>query len=482
MDKRVKKWTLFVVRWGVAVAGIAWVISGMSLHDRVMIQNPATGRPEPVKLVGARPAQDSDLEFAIADQYSKPGQTTVRTVSRYDLYTPSDIKEVIFNEGGSKVKGKVLGLKVSADPDRPGQDDDRTAWPLVVLNKSNDKVQQILPEMVAGRYAVKVPYPIVDIGLIRMVSMAKMWLLALALLIFPVTYIVTSYRWHELLKALDIHISLARAFVLNMVGAFYNSFMPGSTGGDVLKAYYASKQTVHRTRAVMSVVVDRVIGLLALVMMGGAMAAVEYFSNPESNVAHTCLKIAIGSGAIMAGCAVGLYVFYHPMLRRVSGLDWLIRKMPMQKQVQNAVHVMEMYRRRPWLVLWSFLVTFPVHITVAVSALFAGKALHLNLTWGYYFVVIPVMVLVSAIPISPQGAGVMEYFAIKMTEHQGTTVAQAFALSMSVRLVQIFWNLTGGILVLRGGYHAPTADEKSAVEHAREEDDDVDPNAALAPA
>ena len=68
-------------------------------------------------------------------------------------------------------------------------------------------------------------------------------LLLLAIIIFPLTYILTSFRWHELLKALDIHIGLMRTFTLNMVGAFYNTFMPGSTGGDVLKAIYVSRQT-----------------------------------------------------------------------------------------------------------------------------------------------------------------------------------------------------------------------------------------------
>jgi uncharacterized membrane protein YbhN (UPF0104 family) len=93
--------------------------------------------------------------------------------------------------------------------------------------------------------------------------------------------------------------------------------------------------------------------------------------------------------------------------------------------------------------------------------------LHINLF--YYWMAVPVIVLASAIPISPQGAGVMEYFAIKLLEPQGVTVAQAFALTMSIRLVQIFWNLTGGVFVIRGGYHAPTVTEQKQSEVEDEE-------------
>ena len=74
------------------------------------------------------------------------------------------------------------------------------------------------------------------------------------------------------------------------------------------------------------------------------------------------------------------------------------------------------------------------------------------------------VVLAGAIPISPQGAGVMEFFAILLTQKQGCSVSQAFALTMSIRIVQILWNLTGVYFVLRGHYHAPTAAERKEVE------------------
>jgi hypothetical protein len=79
-------------------------------------------------------------------------------------------------------------------------------------------------------------------------------------------------------------------------------------------------------------------------------------------------------------------------------------------------------------------------------------------------VIVPVIVLVGSIPISPQGAGVMEFFAILLTKNQGCQVSQAFALTMSIRIVQILWNLTGGIFVLRGGFHAPSDQEKQTMD------------------
>src|SRR5205085_6099510 len=114
----------------------------------------------------------------------------------------------------------------------------------------------ILPSQLKTPFVLKVPHPRLEVGINTLIWLANPWLLILSVLIFPVTFLITTYRWHELLKALDIHKGLGRAFVLNMVGAFDNTFMPGSTGGDLLKAYYASKHTTHRTRAVLSVIID----------------------------------------------------------------------------------------------------------------------------------------------------------------------------------------------------------------------------------
>lgn len=136
----------------------------------------------------------------------------------------------------------------------------------------------------------------------------------------------------------------------------------------------------------------------------------------------------------------------------------------MQRQVHKAVEAMELYGHRPWVAVAAIVMTFPVHMTTIISATFAGKAFGLPLHALYYWAVVPVITLVGAIPISPQGAGVMEYFAVELTRRQGVAVSQAFALVMAIRFFAIFWNLIGALFVLRGGYHAPTEKEAQTLE------------------
>jgi uncharacterized protein (TIRG00374 family) len=441
MTQKSKKWLTFTLRWGIAVVGIWWVLSQITWRDRVTTLN-AQNRPVSERLAYMPPLNAAKVK--LLDE---------RVLDRSELISLPDQKTVTLTD---KSVVELLGLDLSPDLKRVNR--------LLIAPAPGGPGMWITPALTTG-YTLKVPHPLIESGIGRMIHDAasghKPWLLLLAVVIFPITYIVTSFRWHQLLRALDIHLTLSRTFALNMVGAFYNTFMLGSTGGDVIKAYYASRQTGHRTRAVLSVFVDRFVGLIALVIMGGAMAAYQYFNSPAGDpAAHACGKIALISALIVFSTAAGLAIFYNLTLRRLFGLAWLINRFSKQKQIKSAVHTMELYRKHKTMVLISLIATFPVHITVVLSAMFAGWAFGLTISPLYYFVAVPVIVLVGSIPISPQGAGVMEYFAILLLSRQGGTVSQAFALTMSIRMVQILWNLTGGIFVFRGGYHQPTEAEQ----------------------
>jgi len=450
--KTVLKLGKFLVRWGIAVIGIWWVISKMSWHDHVWAILPGNTMPTKDVRVANEYATDASNYFDVID----PRTGKQITISRGDVVNEPDRANYrIFGNGQVSY---IVGVDLSPDL--------KTVRRLLLAPKPDGPAAMWEPASDYPNYEITVPHPRVQVGVLRMVKEADVYYILAALAIFPLTVIITSLRWHELLKALDIRLTIARTFVLNMVAMFYNTIVPaGSTGGDFLKAYYVARQTHHRTRAVMSVVVDRAIGLVALIILGGTMAAMQ------SHIVR-CRQVAIASAGIIALIVVSMVVFYVPMLRRITGLSFLIKRLPWQKQVSNAIETMHIYSQRPFLALGALLVSFPVHMVVITAAQFCGIAFGLHIASFYYWTAVPVIVLAGAIPISPQGAGVMEYFAIKLLEPQGATVGQAFALTMSIRLVQIFWNLVGVIFVVRGGFHVPS---KSEQKQAEEEDEDEKP-------
>ena len=91
----------------------------------------------------------------------------------------------------------------------------------------------------------------------------------LCLLIFAGTQAALATRWWWLLMALAIRLHLGTAIRLHFLGLFYNNVMPSSSGGDLIRAWYASKHTERRIEAALSVFIDRGIGLFGLVFMAG---------------------------------------------------------------------------------------------------------------------------------------------------------------------------------------------------------------------
>jgi hypothetical protein len=239
MDKKhVLKVAKFLVRWGIAVVGIWWVISKMSWKDHVLALLPGQSMPVKNVVLASDHATDQDEFYPVID----PRTGATITLSREQVINEPDRPNLTVFENG-KLK-YVVGVDLGPDLKKASRllVADHPAGPTATWEPASD-----FPD-----YQVTVPHPRVQIGVLRMIRQANIHYLFAALAIFPLTILITSFRWHELLKAVEIRLTLERTFVLNMVGLFYNTIMPtGSTGGDVFKAYYVARQTHHRTRAVM---------------------------------------------------------------------------------------------------------------------------------------------------------------------------------------------------------------------------------------
>src|SRR5262249_56590441 len=88
----------------------------------------------------------------------------------------------------------------------------------------------------------------------------------MSMLAYGVVEAAAAFRWHVLLKVQQIRLSVPRLTGLFFIGLFYNQFLPGGTGGDIIKSYYLLQETPDKKAgALLAVGFDRFIGLLALV-------------------------------------------------------------------------------------------------------------------------------------------------------------------------------------------------------------------------
>src|SRR2546422_9617699 len=124
----------------------------------------------------------------------------------------------------------------------------------------------------------------------------------LGILAYVVVEVAAAFRWHVLLKVQKIRLTLPRLSGLFLIGMFYNQFLPGGTGGDIIKSYYLLKETPDKKAgALLAVVFDRFIGLVALVAVTATLIAMRYdFLAPKTETPNLLLLLLILLSASVA--------------------------------------------------------------------------------------------------------------------------------------------------------------------------------------
>jgi uncharacterized membrane protein YbhN (UPF0104 family) len=270
--------------------------------------------------------------------------------------------------------------------------------------------------------------------------------LALGVAFFGMGLACGALRWWALLRALALPIRGGRALQLYAVGHFFNGLVPGTTGGDVLKAACAAADCPgRRPEAVASIVAERVIGLAALCLLAAGVAALFpsfYGRAPELQVLRG-FALLLGFGAV---AGLGL-LFGVDWLRRAeddAGPDagWWRRVAGVAVRLYRA---MRLCAARPRVLGAAFLLSLVNHLCHVACAAALGSALGLRLTPADYLAAMPLVNALSAVPLTPGGAGIRETAAVAVLSLAGVPAAGATALSLLLYGVMLAWAAAGGV-------------------------------------
>ena len=314
----------------------------------------------------------------------------------------------------------------------------------------------------------------VTLGLFSIVLGSKKLLLAFGVFIFgPITFISIT-RWWGLLRSVGIPITYREAFRLTFIGFFFNSAVPGLTGGDLVKAFYIARQTPSaRILAFMSVLVDRVIGLFALGLLSGLILLPHLGDEtfrPPAMIVFIFLGISAAFGA----------VFLSGRLRRLVHLDTLIRKLPMSKTLVEIDQGIVIYRKHPKAVVLAILLSLLNHFSLVVMAIIMGRALGIEIPATQFFILVPVCMMMASIPLLPGGWGLREGAFATFFGLVGVPVTEAVALSILIGLTQLLWSLLGGVFFLLRPDRA-TSRDLADFSHEVEEQVEGGPEASATP-
>lgn len=284
-------------------------------------------------------------------------------------------------------------------------------------------------------------------GVMTMLRKAQWSHLIGALLLIAPVYPIQTLRWWLLMRCRGMQVPLSRAFRLVMVGSFFNYCMPGTTGGDVIKAWYAARRSDRRTDAVMSVIFDRITGLLGLILLAG-IAGLTMLDDPVAR--RVTQYIWLGAAAIILISAA----YFSRHLRQWLGVQRLLGKLDENALPGKIDQAAVAYGSHKAMVTAAILISVPVHLLIAAAAAVAGYALGIDPQQSppaLMLTVIPVLNLAGSVPLTYQGLGVMEFLGEKMLTHADFN--QIAGMLMLMRLAQVVYSLMGSAFLLRGDIH-----------------------------
>ena len=233
------------------------------------------------------------------------------------------------------------------------------------------------------------------------------WLLAAGL--YYLTQVASSLRWQILARPLGFHRPITQYLSFYFIGMFFNLFLPTSVGGDVVRAWYLDGGSRRRLPAFLSVFVDRLSGLMVLLALACVATALSPITLPDW-LPWTVWGTAGGIVSAMAAL---------PLLARYKMLTGKYERLG--TEIPQAL----LLALRPLPLILSLFVQAANVILVWMI----GRSIEAPVPASYYWIMVPMVSLLTMLPISLNGMGVREGATVFLLKPLGISTGTALTLS-----------------------------------------------------
>jgi uncharacterized membrane protein YbhN (UPF0104 family) len=241
---------------------------------------------------------------------------------------------------------------------------------------------------------------------------------------------VSAVRWKIFARQLGMERTFWQLTKYYLIGMYFNLALPTSVGGDVARVWYLNANSGRKLRATAAVLLDRINGLVVLVAV--ACVAVVFAAPPET---PQWVKLAVCGIPAAGVCGV---------LALAAIARW--GRLPDNRKQQ--IGVMWEVVRHPRALVATTSLSLVVQIASAAIVWLVGQGLSLDIPWGYYAVFVPMVSLLTLLPLSLNGMGVREWGCVLFLGPLGVKDELALALSILWFAVQLAVSVLGGLVYL----------------------------------
>lgn len=274
----------------------------------------------------------------------------------------------------------------------------------------------------------------------RAIAAADVRLLLAAVVTDAGARAVMIVRWAILLRAAGSRVSSWSAARIFLIASFVGTALPAGSA-DVARAYALSRYTSRQGLAAASVVVDRLLGLGALLALGAAGLALG-IEDAESPLARFVAGVSLGAAVLVLG-AFGADVLARALIPRRA------RRTTVGRWVLRAAREVARYRERPAVLVVVFGLSLIAQWLRVTEVFLLGIGLGLDVGFGHYLVFVPIGLVAFMLPISVAGFGLPQSVMMLALQPAGVPEVQAFALSTLVVVLGLAGTLPGFYFYVR---------------------------------
>jgi uncharacterized protein (TIRG00374 family) len=288
----------------------------------------------------------------------------------------------------------------------------------------------------------------IDLKLVAgQLAMANPWLILAALALFEVAIIVNGVKWQVLLHAQGVRVPFGPLLQFLFTGFFFNNFLPANVGGDVIRGYGLARYTDRGADAAVSVIVDRIVGLLAYMSTAFVAAVIVVNLRGGQGLQELEWVAFVALLALLAIFAILLSRRVRAVVSRLFATRLLARLAPLWNRISGAF---EAYRFQ----YGALGLAFALGLLGIVCTTFVNWLLSQSMgglmPLPTIFLLNPLIALVLMLPISIGGIGVSQAAYPFLYGLAGVPPSHALAVSLLMQAIVIVGSLPGAFFWLRG--------------------------------
>lgn len=296
----------------------------------------------------------------------------------------------------------------------------------------------------------------IDIGalIVDIKSTDKIFLTVGFLFFFLVNFL-GFLRWRMLLKAGGINVPLRKLITSFSGGVFFSIFLPSTIGGDIVRTTDLAEHTKKAKEVIATVFLDRLSGYVGLVLV----------IIPALFLGRTLVmdKVVFSSVFVIVIILVFilLILFNKFIFKRITKFLSSPGAGKIKEAIKNMHQEIHFFRDHKKMIVLNLCVSFLIQLLLPVSVYFIGLSLGLKISFIYFLIFLPVIGVITLLPIAIGGLGLREGLFVLYFAKAGVIKQTALAMSLLSFSFVVFYAAIGGLVYVLTVHHRRLQPDKS---------------------